>query len=146
METTETTGERVRRNTPIKENVRIDEKTKANIEYFASIGSAAIDGRIEELEKEWDIERTLELNAAVFAFTGTMMGALVNRKWLLLPAVVTAFLAQHAIQGWCPPVPLFRKFGIRTRGEIDAEKYALKGLRGDFNDIDNADEAWTAVH
>ena len=146
METTETKGARVRRNTPIKENVRIDEKTKTNIEYFASIGSAAIDGRIEELEREWDIERTLELNAAVFAFSGTVLGALVHRRWLLLPAVVTAFLAQHAIQGWCPPVPLFRKLGIRTREEIDAEKYALKGLRGDFNDIDNADEAWAAVH
>lgn len=146
METTDARDGRMRRNTPIKENVRIDERTRNNIEYFASIGSAAIDGRIGELEKEWDIERTLELNAAVFAFAGTMLGALVNRRWLLLPAVVTAFLAQHAIQGWCPPVPLFRKLGIRTRGEIDAEKYALKGLRGDFNDIDSADEAWAAVH
>jgi hypothetical protein len=32
---------------------------------------------------------------------------------------------QHAMQGWCPPVPLLRRLGIRTRNEIDREKYAL---------------------
>ena len=30
-------------------------------------------------------------------------------------------------------VPLFRRLGIRTRQEIDAEKYALKAIRGDFD-------------
>jgi len=33
---------------------------------------------------------------------------------------------QHGLQGWCPPLPLLRRLGIRTRGEIDREKYALK--------------------
>ncbi|HET7179876.1 MAG TPA: hypothetical protein VFI14_09130 [Chryseosolibacter sp.] len=141
-----TTGRgRVRRNTPAKNNVRIDEKTRANIENFASIGSAAIDDRLEKLDSEWDVERTLEVNAAGFALAGTMLGAFVNRRWLILPALVTVFLAQHAVQGWCPPLPLLRKLGIRTRKEIDAEKYALKALRGDFNEIDSADEAWLAV-
>jgi hypothetical protein len=141
-----TTGRgRVRRNTPAKNNVRIDEKTRANIENFASIGSAAIDDRLEILDSEWDVERTLEVNAAGFALAGTMLGAFVNRRWLILPALVTVFLAQHAVQGWCPPLPLLRKLGIRTRKEIDAEKYALKALRGDFNEIDSADEAWLAV-
>jgi hypothetical protein len=28
-----------------------------------------------------------------------------GRKWLILPGIVTAFLFQHAVQGWCPPVP-----------------------------------------
>ena len=46
---------------------------------------------------------------------------------------MTGFLFQHATQGWCPPVPLFRKLGVRTRSEIDREKYALKILRGDFH-------------
>lgn len=35
------------------------------------------------------------------------------------------FPGQHALQGWCPPLPLFRKMGIRTRKEMDAEKYTL---------------------
>ena len=36
------------------------------------------------------------------------------------------------LQGWGPPVPLFRRLGFRTRAEIARERYALKGIRGDF--------------
>ena len=36
------------------------------------------------------------------------------------------------MQGWYPLLPLFRRMGIRTRQEIDREKFALKTLRGDF--------------
>lgn len=50
----------------------------------------------------------------------------------MLPAAVSAFLLQHALQGWCPPVPFFRKRGVRTPAEIAAERNALKLLRGDF--------------
>jgi len=48
---------------------------------------------------------------------------------------VLSFLFQHAVQGWCPPVPVFRRMGVRTRKEIDREKYALKALRGDFDGL-----------
>jgi hypothetical protein len=59
----------------------------------------------------------------------------VNRKWLFLPGVVAGFLLQHAVQGWCPPLPLFRRLGIRTASEIEYERYALKALRGDFEQV-----------
>jgi hypothetical protein len=42
---------------------------------------------------------------------------------------------QHAVQGWCPPVPIFRRLGIRTQTKIDHERYALKVLRGDIKKI-----------
>lgn len=128
-----------------KENDEIHNLTIFNLEFYRSEGAAAIDARIQELDREWDIERTLELNAAAFAFTGTLLGAFINRRWLLLPALVTTFLAQHAIQGWCPPLPLFRQMGVRTRKEIDREKYALKALRGDFQDAGDSKKAWEAV-
>jgi hypothetical protein len=32
----------------------------------------------------------------------------------ILPALVTAFLFQHAVQGWCPPVPILRRLGFRA--------------------------------
>jgi hypothetical protein len=47
------------------------------------------------------------------------------------------FFVQHAIQGWCPPIPIFRAYKVRTRPEIDREKYALKALRGDFAGTQN---------
>jgi hypothetical protein len=64
----------------------------------------------------------------VLGFTG-------KRSWLLLSAVVGGFLLQHAFTGWCPPVPVLRSLGVRTRSEIDREKFALKGLRADFKKI-----------
>ena len=63
------------------------------------------------------------------------LGLTLDRRWLALPVGVAAFLLQHAVQGWCPPVPVFRRLGVRTAGEIDRERYALKALRGDFDRI-----------
>lgn len=75
----------------------------------------------------------------------TGFGSSRDVRWLVIPSVVLPFLFQHATQGWCPPVPFFRAKGIRTRGEIDREIYALKALRGDFNSVESADAAWSAA-
>jgi hypothetical protein len=63
------------------------------------------------------------------------LGTRVDRRWLLFPAAVAGFLLQHAVQGWCPPVSIFRRLGFRTQSEIDEERYALKALRGDFRHL-----------
>lgn len=95
-----------------------------------------IDQRLRELDREWDIERTLEANAATPALTGTVLGATRDHRWLYLSGGVAAFLLQHALQGWCPPVPILRRLGIRTTQEINAERTALKALRGDFGEAE----------
>jgi hypothetical protein len=123
----------VRRHTPARSLDDIDNQTRLNISHFAMQPRRRLDERIEELEREWDIERVLETNASLLALTGLVLGATVNRKWLLLTGGVLGFLAQHGISGWCPPLPMFRKIGIRTRREIDQERFALKALRGDFD-------------
>jgi hypothetical protein len=114
---------------------------------------ATLTGRINKLEDEWDIERWLEMNASVLAFTGVVLGIFVNEKFFAIPCIVLPFLFQHAIQGWCPPIPIFRRRGVRTRREIDAEKFALKALRGDFAGIEKngdprktAQAAWQAAN
>ena len=84
--------------------------------------------RIEALDREWDVERILEVNAPTLALTGLVLGVTVNKKWLLVPGIVLSFLLQHNLQGWCPPLPILRRLGVRTRGEIDREKYALKAV------------------
>jgi hypothetical protein len=63
------------------------------------------------------------------------LGYAVDRRFLLLPAVVLGFFAQHALQGWCPPIPVFRHLGVRTMREIERERYAIKALRGDFDGV-----------
>jgi len=90
---------------------------------------------LAELDREWDIERVLEANAASVSLIGSTLGFTIDRRFFALPMVVAAFLLQHALQGWCPPVPLFRHLGFRTASEIDHERYALKALRGDFRDV-----------
>jgi hypothetical protein len=128
------TSERVPRHTPERLNRAIEKETERNVRHYAS-HPEHIDDRLAELEREWDIERTLEANAATLALAGVVLGATVDRRWLALPALVTAFLLQHAVQGWCPPVPVLRKLGFRTMREIDTERFALKALRGDFGPL-----------
>lgn len=101
---------------------------------YAAAGPGAIERRLEELDREWAIERTLEANASSIALLGLGLGTFVDRRFYLLPAAVAGFLLQHALQGWCPPVPLFRSLDVRTASEIAEERYALKILRGDFRD------------
>lgn len=129
------TSTRVPQHTAEHVNQRIREQTEANIARYAAAGPEAIDQRLKELDREWDMERTLEANASTLALIGVVLAATVSPWWLLLPGVVAAFLLQHAIQGWCPPVPVFRRLGFRTQTEIDYERYALKALRGDFRDL-----------
>ena len=129
------TEDRVRRHTAADVNWKIDREIADRIRLYSQVDRDAITRRMEELDREWDMERVLETNAASFALTGTILGAFVNRKWLALPMIVTGFLLQHAVQGWCPPVPLLRRLGVRTRREIERERYALKVLRGDFDKI-----------
>ena len=129
------TVDRVPNQTSKGVNEQIRRQTEQNIEEIKRAGPAAIARRLEELDAEWDIERTLEANAATVSLIGVTLGATVDRRWFALPAVVGTFLLQHAVQGWCPPIPVFRRLGFRTASEIDYERYALKALRGDFAEI-----------
>jgi hypothetical protein len=111
----------------------LDRDTRERVEQAVAAGPEAIGARLDELEHVSDIERTLEINASILALSGTMLGIVTGRRApLAIPAVVTAFLLQHRVAGWCPPMAIFRRRGIRSRTEIDAEKVALKAARGDF--------------
>jgi hypothetical protein len=127
--------ERVRKSSSEQANQDIDQEITENIRLFGYNGAGLVTSRLQELDREWDIEKTLEVNASALALTGLALGMLVNKKWYALSGVVAAFLLQHGLQGWCPPLPLFRKLGLRTKNEINEERTALKALRGDFKDI-----------
>lgn len=131
------TGSRVPLHTSETANRRIREATSRRLEEIGHDRNR-IERRMQELEQEWDIERVLEANAALLAITGVLLGATVHRRWFLLPGVVGGFLLQHAVQGWCPPLPILRRFGVRTASEIERERWALKALRGDFNGVSPA--------
>lgn len=127
--------DRVRAVTDPEINRQIDEDIRHRLRLYACQDDEMLSRRIAELDEEWDMERILQTNASSFALSGLLFGAAFSRKWFLLPVVVTGFLLQHAIQGWCPPVPFFRRRGVRTRQEIEKERYALKIMRGDFEAV-----------
>lgn len=129
------TVQRVPLHTSAHVNQEIRRQTDERVARCATAGKATIDNRLIELDEEWDIERTLEANAATLSAAGAALALLTDRRFAAVPLVVGAFLLQHALQGWCPPLPVFRRLGFRTQSEIDYERYALKSLRGDFRDL-----------
>jgi hypothetical protein len=134
------TTRRVTDHTDVYVNETIRLRTEMNIVEAIAAGPGGIEKRLAELDREWDIERALEANAASISLAGFALGAFVNRGFLVLPAVVAGFLLQHALQGWCPPVPVMRRLGMRTQTEIEQERYALKLLRGDFKEVASPDK------
>lgn len=132
MPTLSSTAERVASHTVEAINERIRRETDRRVAALARSGPQAMDARLTELDREWDVERWLETGALSLMLLGTLLGVSVDRKWFLLPAAVGAFLLQHALQGWCPPLPVLRRAGVRTADEINQERFALKALRGDF--------------
>jgi hypothetical protein len=128
-------GDAVRAKTKPDVQRKIDKKIREEIIHYAAQPKEVISRRIFELEREWDIERVLEANASSIGLASLIWGVTRNKKCLAVTGAVLSFLLLHAVQGWCPPVPILRRLGVRTRREIDRELFALKVLRGDFQTI-----------
>lgn len=107
----------------------IRQQTVANLTKYRGAPREAIDDRLEELEREWDVERALQANAGAVGLTGLGLGIFVDRRFLVLPLLASGFLLQQAVQGWCPPIPILRRLGFRTPKEIEAERRVLRRLR-----------------
>ena len=126
-------------------NARIDRETLARLRDYAGRGDE-IARQLQRLDREWDVERVLQVNGALIGLVGMALGITRDRRWLVLPGAVLAFLALHASDGWCPPVSVLRRLGVRTRREIERERYAAKGMRGDFEGAAGRSQAaWRAV-
>jgi hypothetical protein len=140
-----TEPERVRANTAAEVNWRIDQQIEENIRHYSEQPKEEVSRRIWELEQEWDIERVLQTTASSLSLAGIALSIVRDRRWIILPGIVLSFLLMHALQGWCPPVPVLRRLGVRTREEIDRERYALKVLIGEFPRVSSTDAALSAA-
>lgn len=122
--------DRVRRSTSPAVNREIREQTERRIDALRG-SPARINERLHEIDAEWDIERAIETLSSGLTLTGLALALAGRRRWLALPVVVQSFLLQHALQGWCPPVPVLRRLGFRTQQEIERERYTLRALLRD---------------
>ncbi len=121
---TEDHHDRVRALTSRKINYKIDMKTKQKINEAKALGPRAVQARLQQLDREWDINKLFMVNFSIIVFTELLL-ARKNRKWLWVPIVQTPFLFMQAALGWSPPSLWFRLLGIRTSKEIQAEREAL---------------------
>ncbi len=126
------TSTRVPEHTSSSVNSRLREDAIRRVAKSVARGTGEVERRLKELDSEWDIERALQTHFALVTAAVTALGLLVDRRWFLFSTVSAALMLQHALQGWCPPLPVMRRLGFRSAAEIQQERSALKALRGDF--------------
>ena len=117
--------DRIREHTSERSNRRIDRETVGAItEAVTTPGGVA--ARLAELDGEWDVDRALMLNFGLIGSLTAWKSRRGSRGWGALFWIQMGFLIHHAVRGWCPPMPVFRRLGFRSRKEITAERVALE--------------------
>jgi hypothetical protein len=124
--------DRARRHTARGVLRRIDDETVSHLAEVAHHPDLA-DQRLVALDREWDLDRLVETEAAAMGLLGLTLGTLVSPRLLLVPGAVGAAVFLFATRGMYPLLPIFRRLGVRTSREIERERYAVKALRGDFS-------------
>jgi hypothetical protein len=133
--------DRIRQNTDPEVNASIDQETVDMIRLYSRADNGLISRRLDKLDREWDIDRRLETIAPIVVIVGLLLGAFASHWWLILPLLPASFLLLRTTLGWLPPLSLARRFGVRTRKEIERERYALKLVRGDFDSFHSREAA-----
>jgi hypothetical protein len=129
--------DRVREHTSASVNAKIDRETATRISEYQRLGPVQRGRRLAELDGEWDIDRGLMLLFSVLGgltFTLGMTRMRPSKRWngwLSLFSTQVGFMGFHAAMGWCPPVVLLRRLGVRTKKEIEDERRAIQALDDD---------------
>jgi len=127
--------DRVRDRTPASVLAQIDRATASRVFAAARGGSDAIAKRLAELDREWDLERFVSLQATLIS----AVAPILSSRGRILRTMLRAqqlFLGMHAVVGWSPPVAVLRRLGVRTQKEIDAERGVLVELHRLFEEAD----------
>jgi hypothetical protein len=125
------TTEKAERNTSAVAMQRFDQQLRENIARLKGADKQAIEQRLSELDREWNVERAIEVEAPSMILLGLALGSLSNRKWFAVSAMAASMVILHNLQGWYPLLPVFRAAGLRTAEEIEQERMALKALLGE---------------
>lgn len=123
-------GCRVRNIAPAGIKQRNNEKTVSNITKFMNEDISTIQKRIRLLEREWDVERIVKLQAAVTVLGSTYLGFKICKKWFVLAGIEGLFMLQQALLRESLPSMAFRILGVRTEEEIEEERNILHALLG----------------
>ncbi len=102
-----------------------------------------IDTRLAQLDHEWD-----SAQAAAAASVGMSLASLASAftrrgRWAVLPftALQAVLVKQAFLTGDSALTRFAGHCGLRTRRQIESERYALKALRGDFQNLPASPES-----
>jgi hypothetical protein len=102
---------------------------------YAVKGVDAINDRLCEIEGEWTAGRMVKATTGLAIVVGFALTAMLDPIWMLLPAIAGAFLLQYLFFRQSPLTDIFHGLGFRSGHDIDAERLALRTLRGDFRHL-----------
>jgi hypothetical protein len=132
----------------VKTRNEINRDTLRSIQHYSGQPPQFLGKRIEELEEEIPLEALVYRGGALMAIGGLTL-LLVRGKsraaWLFA-AAIGALQLQYSYQGRNALTDILRKRGYRSRKEIEAEKYALQALRGDFAALGELSDPIERVH
>jgi hypothetical protein len=111
------------------------DSVKDSVRFYGSLGSHSISDRLAALEDEPELETVATLGLAGAGVLALIFGLLGSRLWRLLAWLVLPLIFAHARGRLAAPGQFLKTLGLRSRKEIEEEKYALKALRGDFRDM-----------
>jgi len=117
---------------PCKTERRPQEALHDYLARLAEAGPDCIAERLKELDCEWSIGRATKAAAGVLVLGSLAASFRRSRLLTLVPLVAGCCLTQYLFSHKSWLEALFHEVGLRTRAEIEAERMALRTLRGDF--------------
>ncbi len=121
----------------MKPRKEIDRDTARSVHFYANRPTQLLSKRIEELRDEVPIETFVYRGGAALTIAGVALLLLRGRRraaWIFTIAIA-AFQLQYSYQGRNGLTDALRRRGYRSRKEIEAEKYSLEAIRGDFTAV-----------
>ena len=121
----------------LKPRKEINRDTARSIYFYANRPAQLLSKRIEELAEEVPIESFVYRGGAALTIAGVTLLLLRGKKWAawVLTLAVAALQLQYSYQGRNGLTDVLRRRGYRSRREIEAEKYSLEAIRGDFTAV-----------
>jgi hypothetical protein len=117
-----------------------DQRILENLHKYRYLNRDEISNKLKKLSNEWDIDKTLKINATAVAIASFILKAVTRRRGFWLTGALAGFIWHHGIRNWASGLPIMKRMGKRTQDEINAEIYSLKILRGDFDHISGTSE------
>jgi hypothetical protein len=113
-------------------NQLVYEKTKSNIRKYIGASNELLYERLQELNKEWYVEKVFITLISFLIFLFSLLGLISGSFWYLINLLLAIVSFIHYVFNWSLPIYFIRRFGVRTFSEIYEEKMVIKLMMKDY--------------